>query len=119
VKRHERRPFTIPELKRILNAANEEWRGMILTGLYTGLRLGDIAVLTWANVDLQQRELIVSTQKTGRRQILPLATPLLRHLETLPAGDNPTAPLFPSSYECKARNPHGGPLSNQFYGILV
>ena len=119
VRKFERRPFTLPELKRILDVANDEWRGMILTGLYTGLRLGDIALLTWANVDLQQQELIVTTQKTGRRQILPLAKPLLRHLESLPAGDNPTAPLFPQAHESKTRNPHGGPVSNQFYGVLV
>ncbi|MGD1088384.1 MAG: tyrosine-type recombinase/integrase [Verrucomicrobiota bacterium] len=119
VRKFERRPFALPELKRILEAASDEWRGMILFGLYTGQRLGDIALLTWANVDLQQRELIVTTQKTGRRQIIPLAKPLRRYMENLPAGDNPTAPLFPKAYESKTRNPHGGPLSNQFYEILV
>jgi integrase len=119
VRKFERRPFTLPELKRILAAANDEWRGMILFGLYTGQRLGDIALLTWANVDLQQQELIVTTQKTGRRQIVPLSKPLLEYVRNLPAGDNPNAPLFPKQYESKTRNPHGGPLSNQFYEILV
>jgi integrase len=119
VRKFERRPFTMPELKRILGAANDEWRGMILFGLYTGQRLGDIALLTWANVDLQQQELIVTTQKTGRRQIIPLAKPLLEYIRKLPAGDNPNAPLFPKACESKNRNPHGGPLSNQFYEILV
>jgi len=119
VRKFERRPFTLPELKRILAAASDEWRGMILFGLYTGQRLGDIALLTWANVDLQQQELIVTTQKTGRRQIIPLSKPLLEYVRNLPAGDNPTAALFPKAYESKTRNPHGGPLSNQFYEILV
>jgi integrase len=119
VRKFERRPFTMPELKRILGAANDEWRGMILFGLYTGQRLGDIALLTWANVDLQQQELIVTTQKTGRRQIIPLAQPLLEYIRKLPAGDIPNAPLFPKAYDSKNRNPHGGPLSNQFYEILV
>jgi len=44
---------------------------------------------------------------------------LLRHIENLPASDEPTAPLFPKACECKTQNPHGGPLSNQFYNILV
>ena len=35
-----RRPFTVPELARILSAAHGEWRGLILFGLYTGQRLG-------------------------------------------------------------------------------
>jgi hypothetical protein len=34
----------------------------------------------------------------------------------LPAGDEPTAALFPDAYASRARNPHVGPLSNQFYG---
>lgn len=115
----ERRPFTLPELRRVLDAANEEWRGMILVGLYTGLRLSDVATLTWSNVDLQAGELAVTTGKTGRRQVLPLAKPLLRHLEGLPAGDNPEAPLFPEAYAARQRSQYGGTLSNQFRGVLV
>lgn len=90
VKKFSRRPFSMDELKKVLNAANHEWRGMILVGLYTGLRLGDIALLTWANLDLQQQELTVSTQKTGRRQIVPLVKPLLRYVEALPSSDDPS-----------------------------
>jgi integrase len=119
VRKFERRPFTLPELRRILGTASEEWRGMILFGIYSGLRLGDVAMLTWANLDLEQRELVVATQKTGRRVVIPLAKPLLEYIRNLQAGDDPTAPLFPKAYECKERNPHGGPLSNQFYQVLV
>ena len=91
-----RRAFTLPELKKLLTVANGEWRTMILTGLYTGLRMQDIATLTWANLDLQAGELTVVTNKTGRTQALPIAKPLMRHLETLPAGDDPKAPLCPA-----------------------
>jgi hypothetical protein len=31
-----RRPFTLPEIKRILRVARGEWKGIILFGLYTG-----------------------------------------------------------------------------------
>jgi integrase len=119
LRKFERRPFTLDELKLVLAAAGDEWRGMILTGLYTGLRLGDIALLTWSNVDLRQQELVVTTQKTGRRQIIPLAAPLLRHFEDMASCDGADAPLFPKAHDLKTRNPHGGPLSNQFYEILV
>ncbi|MGV3772217.1 MAG: tyrosine-type recombinase/integrase [Verrucomicrobiales bacterium] len=119
MEKNEKRAFTLPELEDILNAANNEWRGMILVGIYTGLRLGDIALLTWANLDLQNAEIKLTTQKTDKRQNLPIAAPLLKHLETLPAGDDPSAPLFPEACASKQRNPHGGPLSNQFYGILA
>ena len=69
----QRRPFTLPELRRILEVADEEWRGLILFGLYTGQRLGDLATLTWQNLDIERRELRLSTAKTGRRQIIPLS----------------------------------------------
>ena len=53
----ERRPFTEAEVKEALAAATGEWRGIILAGAYTGMRLGDIASLTWKKVDLLERRL--------------------------------------------------------------
>jgi integrase len=114
VDKHERRAFTMDELKKLLSNASEEWRTMVLVGLYTGLRLGDVATLTWANLDLQQQELTVKTQKTARVQILPLAKPLLRHLETLPTGDYPKTPLCPSLFDKTSTC-----LSNQFYELMA
>ena len=43
-----RRPFTIPELKAVLSVADDEWRSMVLFGLYTrpkawGCRGADLA----------------------------------------------------------------------------
>lgn len=42
-----RRPFTMDELRILLDVASQEWRGMILAALYTGQRLKDIASRTW------------------------------------------------------------------------
>jgi integrase len=114
-----RRPFTQPEIKRVLSVANAEWRSLILFGLYTGQRLGDLARLTWANLDLQLDELRLSTSKTGRRQIIPLAPPLRRHIEILPAGDDPSQPLHPSAFESVTKTRKVGTLSRQFYEVMV
>ena len=111
---HERRAFTQAELKKLLAVCKEDWTTAVIVGIYTGLRLGDIQALTWANLRLQQKELTIRTQKTGRVQILPLAKPLLRHIETLPAGDDPQAPLCPS-FQGKTVSW----LSNQFYEIMA
>ena len=86
---------------------------MILTAFYTGLRLRDCANLTWETVELHRNEINVVTEKTGRRQVLPIAEPLARHLATI-AGDNAKAPL--------CANLHGKPaawLSAQFYNLMV
>jgi integrase len=104
-----RRPFTRKELTGLLTHADADWRTMILTAFYTGLRLRDCANLTWRNVELHTNTLNVLTEKTGRRQVLPLAEPLARHLSDM-AGDDPDAALCPPL--------HGKPaawLSAQFY----
>jgi integrase len=73
--------------------ADDEWRSMILFGLYTGQRLSDIASLRWSNIDLPRGELPLVTRKTGKTMILPIAAPLRRLLESLQATDNPNAPI--------------------------
>ncbi|MDR2674715.1 MAG: tyrosine-type recombinase/integrase [Opitutaceae bacterium] len=114
-----RRAFTLPELKSILAGASTEWRGMILAGIYTGQRLKDIAALTWANVDIAREQMTLTTSKTGRRQVIPLAKPLLSYIEELPAGDNPAAPLFPSAHPLAMRAGGTAVLSQQFHAILA
>lgn len=113
-KRADRRAFTLQEVKRILEVCGEEWRGLVLFGFYTGQRLGDIARLTWQNVDLHAGEMRLITRKTQRRLIIPLPRPLVRYLLTLPANDNPEAPLFPN-----AANAATSTLSRQFSEILA
>jgi integrase len=89
---------------------------IILFGLYTGQRLGDIASLTWQNIDLTRAELGLVTRKTKRRVIVPLAAPLEKFLSEVPAGDDPTQPIFPKAAATAKRT---GTLSNQFYEIMT
>jgi integrase len=71
-----RRAFSVSELQRLLTAAADtEWKGLILAGLYLGLRLGDIARLRWSQIDLEHAEVSIVTEKTGRAQIIPIAAP--------------------------------------------
>jgi integrase len=112
--KHERRAFKVSELKKLLAVCGDDWKTAVMVGIYSGLWLGDIQSLTWANIDLQQKELTIRTQKTGRLQNLPLAKPLLRHIESLPAGDDPKAPLCPS-FQGKAVSW----LSNQFFEVMA
>ena len=114
-----RRAFTLPELQRVLAVADDEWRSLILFGLYTGQRLGDLARLTWQGVDLERDELRLVTSKTGRQQIIPLAVPLRRHVETLPAGDDPKQPLHPRAFASVTKSAKVGTLSRQFYELMV
>jgi integrase len=115
-KESKRRPFTLPEIKRILKACgdNVEWRGLILFGLYLGQRLGDLAKLTWRAVNLESGEIAFTARKTGRRIVLPLMQPLIDYLSALPGSDNPNAFIFPRAASAKRT----ASLSNQFREIL-
>ena len=112
-----RRPFTLDELRRVLEAATDEWRSMILFGLYTGQRLGDLARLSWQSLDTAAEEIHLTTGKTGRVVRIPIAAPLLAHIERLPAGDNPKAPIHPQAASLAGVNV--STLSRQFGELLA
>jgi integrase len=112
-----RRAFTVAEVQRILGAAGDsEWRGMILAGIYTGARLGDIARLTWRNVNLESAEVTFTATKTGKRMVLPMARPLADYFERLPSSDDLDAFVFKKAAEAAKRV---GTLSNWFYDLMV
>ncbi len=112
-----RRAFTLPELQRVLAACDDEWRGMVLCGVYVGQRLGDIATLTWRNVDLAEKEMRFITQKTKREMKIPLHHVLAEYFEKLPSADDLDSPVFPRA--AATASIRVGTLSNQFADILA
>lgn len=114
-----RRPFTIPELKAALSVADDEWRSMILFGIYTGQRLADIASLTWQNVDFESGEIRLVTRKTRRNQILPMAAGLRRQLEAMPSSDNPNAPIHARAFRIVGKHGRSAHLSTHFTDLLA
>jgi integrase len=116
-KESKRRAFTLSEIKRILKACgdDQEWRGLVLFGLYLGQRLGDLAKLTWRAVNLETGEIAFTTRKTERRIVLPLVQPLADYLASLAVSDNPNAFIFPRAATAKRT----ASLSNRFREILA
>ena len=113
-----RRAFTLDEINRILAVADEEWRSLVKFGLYTGQRLGDLTTLTWAQIDLERSEIVLTTRKTGKSLLIPMATPLYEHILSLPAADNPRDPVHPKAFKTYTEG-HGSTLSNHFADILA
>jgi integrase len=111
----QRRPFTVDELRLVIEAADPEWRSMTLFGLYTGQRLGDLARLMWASVDLAASPPVIrfSVRKTGRRVTIPIAEPLLSHIMAIGIG-SPAEPVHP---RCATRPSNR--LSNEFTDLLA
>ncbi len=112
-----RRPFTTDELREVLKVANDEWRSLVLFGFYTGQRLGDLAVLSWSNIDLGAGEIHLRTAKTGRMVRIPICGPLMQHLESLPAGDEPASHLHPKA--AKAFLNGNSPMVSRQFGDLL
>jgi integrase len=114
-----RRPFTIRELKLVLDVATPEWQSLIKFGLYTGQRLADLASLTWSNVDMQRGEIRLVTRKRDKMILVPIAGPLRKHILSLPRSDDRKAPIHPESYETIEREDRSATLSNQFADMLA
>ena len=114
-----RRPFALAELETVLSVADDEWRSLILFGLYTGQRLSDVASLGWNNIDLERGEVRLVTRKTDRTMVIPMAPALRSHIESLPAGELPDAPLHPRAFRTLAQTDKAATLSNQFADLLA
>lgn len=109
-----KRPFTVAQVRALLSACDPaaweegekvpsaplpQWRLAILTAALTGLRLGDVVRLRWANIDLASKLIEVrpvKTQRKGRDIRAPLHPNLEEALTALPASDDPDALLMPS-----------------------
>ena len=59
-------PFTKEEIEKLIKAASEGWKGAILFGSQTGLRIKNLAELQWADINLADREMIVIPCKQRR-----------------------------------------------------
>jgi integrase len=114
-----RRGLKVPEIRRILEAADDEWKSLVYFGLYTGQRLGDLARLTWQSVDLDRGEIRFASRKTNRAMIIPIAPPLRAQIEKLPAGDDPHQPLHPRAFASVQKSGEVNTLSRQFYDLLA
>jgi len=114
-----RRALTVSEIRAVLAVADPEWQSLIKFGLYTGQRLGDLAGLTFANIDLDQDIIRLVTGKTGKRLSIPIAGPLRQHLESISWPDDPKAPVHPRAFQTISDTGRVVSLSNQFTELLA
>ena len=98
------RAFTRDEEAALLKAAaaaGYDWHAVCLVARYTGLRYGDIARLTWAQIDLAGGRLLVRPSKTARHGIelgIPLHDRLAGMLSARPAGEGSVFPFHAAHY---------------------
>ena len=115
-----RKPFTAKDLALLVkHAPSDDWRGVILCGIFAGLRLGDAAHLQWKSVDLAEGTLRLVPAKTKRKKreiCVPLHPELRTFFEEHPSSDDANAPVFPSLAKRSVSGNRG--LSMSFVAIM-
>jgi integrase len=92
--------FTPEQIGALIAEAQGDWKGAILAGYYTGLRLRDVMELRWESVDpgLTKLELVprkTRRKKRNRKIVLPLHPVFAAWLKKQTRGIG-KAPVFPS-----------------------
>ena len=102
-----RKPFTPEELRALLDAARDDafMCPLITAAACTGMRLGDVCGLRWADVDLAGGMLAVKTSKTGADVEIPIFPPLRAVLEDRRGNRSPL--VFPEAARMLTENPDG------------
>jgi integrase len=57
--------FGPEQIRHLLEEAEGDWKGLILSGYFTGGRLADLARLTWGDIDLSEKTITFVQRKTG------------------------------------------------------
>lgn len=113
-------PFTHDEVSQLLkHAPTEEWRGLILIGAFTGLRLKDAATLAWENIDLAKGTITLTPGKTARKKrmlTVPMHPQVRKFLAELQPANTSAGPIFSNSAE-KGIGGRSG-LSRTFRSIM-
>ena len=87
--------FTPEQVRLLIDAATDDWRGVILAAYFTGLRLRDVVDLKWDAFDFETGLLRVKTSKTGKVVVLPLHDDLFEWMKKQTRGIG-KAGIFPS-----------------------
>lgn len=78
--RSERKKELLPDLKKL--HFSDHLQPLVLTSIYTGMRRGEVFNLTWADIDLKNKNITVEgvTSKSGQTRHIPIHKELLEIL---------------------------------------
>lgn len=104
---HRRRDLTTDEISRLLLSTHGEWRILIATGFYTGLRLGDCINIRRSNFDLATGTITVRSRKTDVETVTAIHPRLREIIDTETKGresertDDYLMPTIAKTYNTK------------------
>ncbi len=73
-KERQRRPFSTPEVNRLLGVSTEPWRGIWYAFLTTGMRFEELADLRFSDLDWEAREIVIRPEvaKNHKQRRIPM-----------------------------------------------
>jgi len=89
------RPLTSEEEARLFVVLPDHIEPIVTLALHTGLRLGELRVQRWSDVDLVDASLQVTQPKSGKREVLPLNAVAYALLASLPQTADVIFPAMP------------------------
>jgi integrase len=113
----EKGTFTPAQIAQLVEAADADWKGLILAGYFTGARLGDLCRLTWAAIDMAEQTITLRQKKTGAKIKAPLHSALGDYLRSRPIPADKRKPLFPTLH--KKPGPGKSGLSMSFKRLMA
>lgn len=117
-----REPFTLEEVRDLVTAApSDDWKGVIILGAFTGLRLTDITQLKAGNLDMKRKVIRLVPKKTSRKKTvveIPMHSEVVnyfkKHRDKISPFDG--THVFKTLAKCGAQGRNG--LSTKFRGIM-
>lgn len=82
------------EETRLLDECTEHLKPIVLTGLHTGMRRGEILNLKWNQVDLSKKTIRVEKTKSGKIRIIPINEILFKEMIDLREKNGKTDHVF-------------------------
>ncbi|MGJ8724472.1 MAG: tyrosine-type recombinase/integrase [Roseibacillus sp.] len=112
----ERQAFTEEQVRLLLRHIDGEWKSMVLFGIYTGQRLGDLATMRWSTIDIPNASLSIRTRKTSRSVKIKISDDLMANIQKQ-QNSHPELvhPRLGALYEENGSST----LSNQFSSLLA
>ena len=122
IEKQKAQPFSIEQVKRVLEICDDEWKSIVRIAFYTGKRLVDIALLMESQVDVLKRAITWHIQKTDAFERSPIHPALLDELMKREWSDGADRPMHPRSHELVKKatgTSRTSALSKQFEHILI
>jgi integrase len=89
------RPLMLDEEQQLFAVLPEHIAPIVTLALHTGLRMGELRVQRWSDIDLVDATLTVTQPKSGKREVLPLNGVALGLLAGLPQTHDVLFPGMP------------------------